>query len=193
MPSTPLFAPGEFFAERTPSLPRAAAVLYLAGVAAVSTGAPYVGRTTGLGLSTRQVVVGVLIGGGVGAATVWVSATVVVYLATAVVGGSGSFWRTASYVGWGFLPLFLGNVLYGAVVWTLYATGQLPAVDPATLQEPLWLGLLNVATSVVVAAWIGYLLTYAIHEARDVAIRHAVVIAGVLVLVNVALSLYSIV
>ena len=48
MPSTPLFAPRRFFAQRTPSLIGAAVILYLTGIVAVTSGAPFVVRRAGL-------------------------------------------------------------------------------------------------------------------------------------------------
>jgi len=144
MPSTPLVRPHEFFEERTPSLLGAALILYAAGVFAVSTGAPYVGLLTDRDLSTQMLAIGVLVGGAVGAAGIWITYTAVVYLATAVVGGSGALGRTAANVGWGLLPLLVANAAYSLVVWTLYASGQLPTVSPATQQVPPRLQLLNV-------------------------------------------------
>jgi len=193
MPSTPLVRPREFFEERTPSLIGAAIILYAAGVFAVSTGAPFVGQLTDLELSTQMLIIGVLFGGAVGAAGIWITYTVVVYLATAVIGGSGSLARTAAYVGWGLLPLLIANAVYSLVVWSLYASGQLPTISLATQQEPFWLQLVNVATGVVGYVWIGWLLTYAIHEARNVSVRHAGVIVGIIVVASIIFQISSVV
>lgn len=191
MPSTPLLNPREFFAERTPSLLGAAIILYFAGVFAVSTGAPYAGQTAALELSTEMLLLGIFVGGAIGAATIWAVFTGVIYLATAVVGGSGSIGRTAANVGWGLLPLLVVNAIYSVIVWTLFVSGHLPTISPATLQDPLWLRLVNVTTSVIGYLWIGYLFTYAIHEARNVSLRVAVVIAGILSVASIIFSVSS--
>lgn len=193
MPSTPLFKPRAFFEERTPSLLGAAVILYAAGIFAVSTGAPYVGQLTDVDPSPRMLVIGVLVGGAVGAAGIWITFTVIVYLVTAVVGGSGPLRKTAANVGWGLLPLLIVNALYGLIVWSLFAGGQLPMISPATLQEPLWLRLVNVTTSVIGYIWIGWLLTYAIHDARNVSVRRAGAIAGVIVAASLILQVSQVV
>jgi hypothetical protein len=91
MPSTPLFAPHRFPAQRTPSLIGAAVILYLTGTVAVTSGAPFSirpARSTSLSLGV--ILVAVLVGGGIGAAGIWVVSTVLVHLLSQAVAGSGS-------------------------------------------------------------------------------------------------------
>lgn len=165
--------------------------MYLAGVFAVSTGASYLGQVTDVNPSTTTIIIGVLIGGAVGAAGIWVTYTVVVYLATAVVGGSGTISRAAANVGWGLLPLFVVNACYSVFVWTLYLSGLLPTISPTTMQAPIWLRLLNMATTVLGFLWIGYVLTYAIEDARNVSRKHATIIAGLVAAGGILVSVAS--
>lgn len=165
MPSTPLFDPRRFFARRTPSLAGAAGILYLTGIVAVTSGAPFLDRASGLDLSIGVLPVAVLIGGGLGASGIWVAATVLVYLLSQAVGGSGSITRTAANVGWAALPLLVVNSVSTATVLVLFFTGSLPPVN-APDAMPFWLVGFNAVTGLVGYLWIGYLLTYAIFDAR---------------------------
>lgn len=188
MPSTPLFAPRQFFVQRTPSLVSAAVILYLTGVVAVTSGAPFVNQASGFDLPLAVITVAVLIGGGIGAAGIWVGSTVLVYLLSQAVGGSGSVTRTAANVGWAALPLLVVNTVSTATVLVLYFTGRLPAIT-APEAMPFWLVAFNALTGLVGYLWIGYLLTFAIHDARDLGVRRAGLVAGLVITIPIGYSL----
>ncbi|MFC6941252.1 YIP1 family protein [Salinirubellus sp. GCM10025818] len=181
MPSTPLFAPGEFFTRRSPSLASAAIIVLFAGIVAVASAAPYVDQFSSIEFSVELLVFSILFGGLLGAAGVRTVSTVAVYLLTAVAGGSGSLTRVAANIGWALLPLLLVNTITTATIWAVALFGSLPTVTPAQMQLPRWLLLFNTVTGVIWYLWIGYLLTYAIHDARSLTVRRSVLIAGVLV------------
>jgi hypothetical protein len=185
MPSTPLFAPGEFFTRRSPSLASAAIIVLLAGIVAVASAAPYVDQFSPIEFSVGLLVFSILFGGLLGAAGVWTVSTVAVYLLTAVAGGSGSLTRVAGNIGWALLPLLLVNTITTATAWALALFGSHPTVAPAQMQLPRWLLLFNTVTGVIGYLWIGYLLTYAIHDARGLAVRRSALIAGVLVVLPI--------
>ena len=188
MPSTPLFAPRQFFVRRTPSLAGAAVILYLTGVVAVTSGAPFVNQASTLDLSLEVILVAILIGGGIGAAGIWVASTVLVYLLSQAVGGSGSVTRTAADVGWAALPLLVVNSISTATVLALSVTGRLPAItSPETM--PFWLVAFNALTGLLGYLWIGYLLTYAIQDARDIDVRRAGLVAGLVITIPIGYSL----
>lgn len=117
--------------------------------------------------------------------------TVAVYVLSAVAGGSGSLSRVAANIGWALLPLLLVNTLTTITTWMLALFGGLPTLDPTQLQLPFWLRLSNTVIGVAGYLWIGYLLTYAIHDARNLAVRRSAVIAGILVLVPLLNALSS--
>ena len=187
MPSTPLFAPREFFATRTPSLLGAAAILYLTGVVSVTSGVPFVQQTTGLDLSLGAALAAVLLGGALGAVGIWVVATALVYLVSQALGGSGSVTRTAANVGWAAFPLLVVNSVSTATVLALWATGRLPTVVSSDAM-PFWLVAFNGLTGLVGYLWIGYLLTYAVHDARGLAVGRAGLVSGLVVTVPLLYS-----
>jgi hypothetical protein len=187
MPSTPLFAPREFFATRTPSLLGAAVILALTGVVSVTSGVPFVQQTTGLDLSLGAALAAVLVGGGIGAAGIWVVATALVYLLSQALGGTGSVTRTAAAVGWAALPLLVVNSVSTAAVLVLAATGTLPAITSPNAM-PGWLVAVNVLTGLVGYLWIGHLLAYAVHGVHDLAVGRARVVAGLVVTVPLLYS-----
>lgn len=188
MPSTPLRSPREFFSQRTPSLSSAAIILYVIGVIAVSSGVPSLDQVTSVETSPGLALFAVLLGGAFGAAGIWAVYTIVIYLTTAVVGGSGTFKQTAANVGWGLLPLLFVNTISSVVVWLLYIVGEAPTITPTHVQLPLWLDAINGVINTVGYIWIGYIFVYAIHDARNVSIRRAAVIAGLISLISVIYS-----
>lgn len=187
MPSTPLCAPRRFFARRTPSLLGAAVILYLTGVVSVASAVPFVTQTSAFGFSAGATLVAVLLGGAFGAAGIWVVSTLLVYLVSQAVGGSGSVGRTAAIVGWAALPLLVVNSVSTATVWLLHVTGRLPAItSPAAM--PSWLVAFNAVTGLVGYLWIGHLLTYAIHDARDLGVRRSRLVAGLVIAIPILYS-----
>jgi len=188
MPSTPLFAPRQFFVQRTPSLASAALILYLTGVVAVTSGAPFVDQASGFELPLAVILVAVLIGGGIGAAGIWVGSTVLVYLLSQAVGGSGSVTRTAANVGWAALPLLIVNGVSTTTVLVLYFFGGLPSITSPEAM-PFWLVAFNALTGLLGYLWIGYLLTFAIRDARDINVRRAGLVAGLVIAIPIGYSL----
>mgnify|MGYP006272953439 CR=1 FL=1 len=185
MPSTPLFAPDEFFTQQSPSLASAAIILLLTGVVAVASAAPYVDQVTPIEFSTGMLVFSILLGGFIGAAGIWTVSTIAVYLLTAVTGGSGSLTRVAANIGWASLPLLLINAISTATVWGLAFFGNLPTVTLTQMQLPRWLLLFNTVIGVIGYLWIGYLLTYAIHDARKLDVRRSAIVAGIIVVIPI--------
>ncbi|QLG26565.1 YIP1 family protein [Halorarum halophilum] len=186
MPSTPLFDPRAFFTERNPSLRGAAAILYFAGIAPVSTGAIATGGFGPADVTGWLLLLAVLVGAAGGAVVIWTVYAVGIYLATAVAGGTGSFTRTAANVGWSLLPLLLGNVVTSLARWGVYLSGRLSG--EGSVRFPSWLDGLSLVVAVGCYLWIGYLLVYAIEDARDVSVQHATVIAAIVALVSVLVS-----
>ena len=186
MPSTPLFEPRDFFAERNPSLRGAAAILFLSVITPVSTGAIATGRFSPVDVTGWVLLVVVLVGATGAAAVLWSVYAVSIYLVTAVAGGTGSFTRTAANVGWSLLPLLLGNVVTSLARWGVYLSERLPG--GGSVRFPPWLDDLSPVVAVVCYLWIGYLLVYAINDARDVSVRRATVIAATVSLVSVLVS-----
>jgi hypothetical protein len=124
-------------------------------------------------------------GGLIGAAGIWATSTIAVYLLTAVAGGSGSVTRVAANIGWAALPLLLVNTISTATIWGLALFGDLPTVTPTQMELPQWLLLFNTATGIIGYLWIGYLLTYAIYDARNLAVRRAALVAGIIVAIPI--------
>ncbi|AFK19883.1 hypothetical protein E6P09_00720 [Haloferax mediterranei ATCC 33500] len=193
MPSTPLFAPREFFEQHTPSFAGAVLILYLTGVVAVASGLPFLSQFSDADFSVGIQVVAVLLGGGIGAAGIWVVSTALVYILSRVAGGVGSVTSTVVTVGWVALPLLLVNTISTATVWVLHLTGGLPTTTPTQTQLPEWLVLLNTVTGFVGYLWIGYILTYAIHDVHDLTVRRAAAISGVVILVPLLSSISTLV
>lgn len=180
MPSTPLFAPDEFFSQQSPSLAGAAIILLFTGVVAVASAVPYADQLP-FEVTLGALVFSVLIGGLIGAAGIWLVSTAVVYLLTATVGGTGTVARTAANIGWASLPLLLMNTVSTLTLWALAFTGNAPAIEVTQMRLPSWLLVFNAITSLIGAVWLGYLLTYAIRDARNLDIRRSAGVAGIVV------------
>ena len=149
MPSTPLFAPREFFTQRSPSLAGAVIILLLTGIVAVASAAPYVDQFSPIEFSLSLLIFSILLGGAIGAAGIWTVSTVAVYLLTAVAGGSGSLSQVATNIGWASLPLLLMNSISTATIWALALFRTLPAMTPTQMQLPRWLLVFNAITGVI--------------------------------------------
>lgn len=182
MPSTPLFAPDEFFAQRSPSLAGAAIILLFTGVVAVASAVPYADQLP-FEVTPEVLLFSVLIGGLIGSAAIWVVSTVAVYLLTAIAGGTGSIARTAANIGWASLPLLLLNTTSTLTLWVLAFTGNAPPITMTQMQLPSWLLLFNAVTGLIGYVWLGYLLTYAIRDARNLNIRRSACVAGIVIII----------
>lgn len=182
MPSTPLFAPQEFFSQRSASLGGAVVILILTGVVAVASAVPFLDQFSQIEFTPGLIAFSVIVGGLIGAAGIWTVSTVAVYVLSALAGGSGSLARVAANVGWALLPLLLVNTITTIASWLLALFGGFSPMNPAQLQLPLWLRLANGGIGVIGYLWIGYLLTYAIQDARRLTVRRSAVIAGIIVL-----------
>lgn len=53
---------------------------------------------------------------------------------------------------------------------------------------PFWLVAFNAITGLIGYLWVGYLLTYAIHDARDLAVGRAGLVAGLVIAIPVLSS-----
>ncbi|KTG22991.1 YIP1 family protein, partial [Haloferax profundi] len=171
--------------QRSPSLASAAIILLLTGIVAVASAAPYVGQFTQVEFSTGLLVFSILFGGLIGAAGVWTVSTILVYVLSAVAGGSGPLTRIAANIGWASLPLLMVNTITTLTIWSLSYFGTLPRISLTQMQFPQWLLLFNTLIGVIGYLWIGYLLTYAIHDARNLVVRRSAVIAGIVVVIPV--------
>lgn len=185
MPSTPLFGPGEFFAQRSPSLASASIILLFTGVVAVASAAPYVDQVTSVEITTETLVISILLGGLIGAAGIWIVSTVIVYLLTAIVGGNGSITQTAANIGWALLPLLFVNTISTITLWSVAFTGNSPSMTVTQMQLPPWLLLFNTVVGLIGYVWVGYILTYAIKHARNIDIRRSAGVAGIVVAIPV--------
>lgn len=191
MPSTPLFDPEEFFSQHSPSLGGAVVILILTGIIAVASAVPYVDQFSEVEFTPGLIVFSVVVGGLIGAAGIWTVSTIAVYGMSALAGGSGSLSRVAANIGWALLPLLLMNTITTATTWILALLGGLPSLNLAQMQLPFWLRLLNTIIGVVDYLWIGYVLTYAIQDARNLSVNRSAVIAGIVVLVPLLNALSS--
>lgn len=80
MPSTPLFNPQDFFAQRTPSLTGGAVILYVIGIVAVASAVPFADQFASIEFSPSLLIISVLVGGGIGAIAIWAVSTMLVYI-----------------------------------------------------------------------------------------------------------------
>ena len=98
--------------------------------------------------------------------------------------GEGSFGRTLSVTGWGFLPGIVGGAINAVVSFSVYASVSLPA-DPqaaarvaARLQsDPLV--MLAGALGIAFLLWQAFLWTFAIHHVRGLSMRDAAITVGI--------------
>jgi hypothetical protein len=188
--------PDRFFRDRSeaPTLRRPGVVVSLVGVANL------VGIAALLHVSVRGAPAGArgyvalgyavtAVSGIVGAFAVWLIYAALIHLASARLGGEGSFGRTLWAVGWGFLPGVFASLLYSASV--AHAALSLPPPDPGTLDAfgrlvrdaPLVsvMGDLGLA----VTAWQGLLWSFGVKHARGLTLRRAGLVAAIPVAVSI--------
>lgn len=166
-------------------------ILLLTGIVAVASAVPYVDQFSPVEFTTEMLVFSVLFGGLLGAVTIWVASTTIVYVLSALAGGSGPLSRVAANIGWALLPLLLMNAVKTTSSWILALVGGPATVTPTQMQLPFWMVAFNAIVGVAGYLWIGYLLTYAIRDARNLAVWRSALIAGLVVLVPVLNSLTS--
>jgi len=120
----------------------------------------------------------------------------VLHVATAAVGGKGSFGVTATVTAWGFAPIIVTTPLGLAALWVVMDPVTITAgIEPAAVEQTLvgglspWLPLaigLNLSSSL----WGAIIWTFGLHAGRDVSRPQAGAIAaavtGLLILVTVA-------
>jgi len=117
-------------------------------------------------------------GGFVGAYVVWGVASVVFFLVSVVFDGEGSLGKTAAFVGWGFVPRVVGNVV-GLALSALALRDVTPPSDVSQYQafaRQFQHRPLVVASSVVGVVFLlysGFVWTFALKHARDLSTRGA--------------------
>ncbi len=161
--------PDGFFRDLDPGSVGPVVVVALVGVPVAGVGVVDA-LATGGGLrgAARQGLVQVA-----GAVSLWVGTAALFQFTSWVVGGSGSYWDTLRYVGYGFLPAVLSSVLKFAVAVGVAVTGGPVAGDPLV-------GALDAGpTAAAFLVWNGLLWTFALREARDLSLRDALVAVGV--------------
>lgn len=70
-------------------------------------------------------------------------------------------------------------------IWSLASVGSAPTITATRMEGPKWLLVFNTGVGVVGLLWVGYLLTDAIHEARNLAVRRSALVAGIIVIIQV--------
>ncbi len=161
--------PDGFFRDLDPGPVGPAVVVLLVGVPVAGVGVMDA-LVTGAGLraAARRGLVQVA-----GAVGLWVGTAVLLQLTSWVVGGSGSYWDTLRYVGYGFLPAVVSSVLKFAVAVAVALTGGPVASDPLV-------GTFDAGpTAAAFLLWNGLLWTFGLREARDLSLRDALVAVGV--------------
>lgn len=134
-----------------------------------------------------------MIVGIIGVFVLWLVYTAVLYAGSAVFGGSGSFRRLFMLVGWGYVPQLVGGVISLALSW--YALQSVPTNLTAEtfLQQYRSHAALQAATAVnlLMVIWQGFIWTFAVRYSRDIALKHAAVVAFVPVLGNLAWNVWN--
>jgi len=173
--------PDGFFRDLEPGLVGPAAVVVLVGVPALGVGLV---EAFAAGTTVRAVVRRV-VSRAAGAVGLWVGVAGLLQFTTWVVGGSGSYWDTLRYVGYGFLPAVLSSALELLTVLVVAVTGGSPVDHPlvGTLDGP--------AVTLVFFAWTGLLWTFGLREARDLSMQAALTAVALGVVVAVGLAVVA--
>lgn len=143
--------------------------------------------------------VGFAIGGVFGLITpfiTWLIVAVLFFIGTLVVGGDGSFRDLFALVGWGFAPRVIASVV-GAIVSFVFVSGT-DFSDPQQASQlsqmvaTSTIGLVSQGVSVVTYLWAGWIWTHAVANARDVSVRKAGLVVGVVVLLAILVNVASV-
>lgn len=119
----------------------------------------------------------------------WIALSGVLYVASHLFRGSGSFWKTLQNTGFGLAP---GLVLYGLILILAslaLAAFQIPVVpfgNPAP--GNLLLTVIGRAGTLIASLWVFVLMTYGLRYARNIPLEKAAVSVGVPVLIFLIFS-----
>lgn len=126
---------------------------------------------------------------------VWVVYAVLFYLLSLAFDGEGSFTDLLGAIGWGFAPRVISGVV-GVVVSFVFLSG-VDFSDPqsaARFSNQLAtspLGLVSRGISVLTTLWAGWIWTHAVARTRDLSVRNAAIVVGIVVGAGLVISLGS--
>lgn len=138
-----------------------------------------------------------LVGGFLGDIIVWVVATAVIYVVTALAfDGDGPFLHNLALVGWGFVPAVIGGIVSTAGYYWVFNNRSPGSVSSPQQVQSYMQALQSIpevqaltALTILVACWQGLIWAHAVKHGRDVAFREAAIAAAIPVVVMVLLSL----
>jgi hypothetical protein len=128
----------------------------------------------------------------------WVIITVVFYVISIVFKGEGSFRRTLSFVGYGYLPQVFGGIIAAIFYYLWITTVQIPTItDPYQLADAITSllrdPLLQTAgiVSILFMVWSANIWIFGIRYARNLSSRDAALTVGIPVALYILYTLIN--
>jgi hypothetical protein len=122
----------------------------------------------------------------------------VFYVLSLAFKGEGTFNRTLSYVGYGFLPQIIGGVITTALVYSFISTVRIPSVTDPELIEGVLLAMfqdpmmqISGVVGLLFFIWSANIWVFAMASARNLTMRNALITVGVPVALYVIYSLFT--
>jgi len=134
----------------------------------------------------------------VGAFIMWLLIAGIFYLLSMAFKGTGTFNRTLSYVGYGFLPQIVGGIISAALIYSFASTVRIPPVtDPAMIEDAIMTMMqdpmlqISGIVGILFMLWSANIWVFAMASARSLSIRNALITVGVPVALYVIYALFT--
>jgi len=183
--------PDEFFADlKTKDASIKVPILIVIGIAILGSINYYFLINKILGIFPENIVqiltVGAYIGTFISVFVIWLIITVIVYGLSALFGGEGSFYRTFTFIGYGFLPSLIGSLITTPISVYYIMNAEIPEIDLTQLEqnpeiiETLIITLLpkeviysTLIITIAMTAWSLVIWSFALKHARELDLRKA--------------------
>ena len=183
--------PDEFFADlKTKDASIKVPILIVIGIAILGSINYYFLINKILGIFPENIVqiltVGAYIGTFISVFVIWLIITVIVYGLSALFGGEGSFYRTFTFIGYGFLPSLIGSLITTPISVYSIMNAEIPEIDLKQLEQnpeiidALITSLLpneviysTLIINIAMIVWSLVIWSFALKHARDLDLRKA--------------------
>ncbi|QSG13586.1 Yip1 family protein [Halapricum desulfuricans] len=127
----------------------------------------------------------------------WVLYSAAFHAVSAVFGGEGSFRRTLTYTGWGFVPIAVSGLIHAGLIFLRVREAIFPdsAQQLGPFVQQLTSGPLFTMASllgIVFTIWSGVIWTFAMRDARALSLRYAAATVALPLGIWITWRLYSV-
>jgi hypothetical protein len=114
----------------------------------------------------------------------WIILTVIFYLISSILNSKGSFMKTLEFVGYGFTPLILSNIVDLLVFYIIIASLNVSSSDPQSIGESFnqlnhHLSPVSQIFTIICVLWSAYIWIFALLHARNISKKNAILTVGI--------------